>query len=586
MEALTIQSPQIENPDNFNIQLMDHQKAVIHAMLEWEKNPSFPLSLENFHTCYDDPDINVKNSLGILADSVGAGKTHAIVSLSLYNCPQITYEFKIKNVFNSSNINRFRCVERTQTQYHNTTLVLIPHGLFHMWKTVCETADSSLKSYCISTKKMLKNFDPLNNYNIVVVTNTFWRDFNLEHGHIQWGRWVVDEIDSIRIPNNPIVKANFTWFITATPYKLGLFWRGYKRWNHPIRNIGHINKILQKLFGMLSWYKDSPWEWISKMCIRCSPEFIEKSIKLPNIIYQTLVCDQPLSIADINNHNIVPKAVMNHLNGGDIQGAIQRLNGTTSNNLLEAVTDHLQIIVDRREKHHTNLIAKDAKDITIQKSLESVANAKKMLETTTNRFKNLEKDNCPICLDKITQQTAVKCCGRTFCFECIVKSLGTKCICPMCRSKINLNEDLIVYKDLQDEPEVEEKPKNTKSMQLRKLLKEGSEKKTLIFSEYNNTFQTVIQILDEMKINYGILKGNGNVVKSVCQKFQNKQLPVLMLNATFQGSGHNLQAADRIILYHELPSQIKEQVIGRAQRLGRTTSLEVIQLRYDSESLD
>lgn len=580
MEALTIESPKINFEYSSNIQLMDHQLAVVNAMLQWETNPTFPLTLENFESCYDDANINIKNSMGILADSVGAGKTHAVVALSLYQPPTKVYKFRVKNVFLPSNNNRFRCTE-SQSSCLKTTLVLVPHGLFHMWKSVCESFDTTLDYYFVSTKKALNVFNPQNNYNIVIVTNTFWRPFNEKFGTVQWGRWVTDEIDSIKIPNNPVVKTNFIWFITATPFKLGLYWRGYKRWHHPIRNHGYVNKILHDVFGTLSWYKDNPWEWISKVCVRCEPSFIEQSIELPSLQWHTIHCEQPLAIADISQHNIVPEVVMNHLNAGDVKGAILRLNGSKSNNLLEAVTDHLRKNLAKKKKHHEDLVEKKSKQKTIIKCLEEIAVAQKTLDTTVQRFQTIAEDNCPICLDSIQQRAAVRCCGRMFCFECLVKSLGSKCICPMCRSKINLNQDFIVEgeNELPDE-DIETK---TKPFHLRRLLNDNPSARTLIFSEYDNTFHSVIDILKEMNISYGILKGNGHVVKSIIQKFHKGEIPVLMLNASFQGSGHNLQSADRVILYHELPLNLKKQVIGRAQRYGRTESLDIYQFRYKSE---
>ena len=38
-----------------------------------------------------------------------------------------------------------------------------------------------------------------------------------------------------------------------------------------------------------------------------------------------------------------------------------------------------------------------------------------------------------------------------------------------------------------------------------------------------------------------------------------------------------------IIVYHKLTNDMKEQVIGRGQRIGRTTSLNVHYLSYQQE---
>ena len=59
-----------------------------------------------------------------------------------------------------------------------------------------------------------------------------------------------------------------------------------------------------------------------------------------------------------------------------------------------------------------------------------------------------------------------------------------------------------------------------------------------------------------------------------------------MLNAQFFGAGMNLQMATDIIIYHRFSSEMEEQIIGRAQRLGRSINepLNVYFLLHDNES--
>ena len=49
------------------------------------------------------------------------------------------------------------------------------------------------------------------------------------------------------------------------------------------------------------------------------------------------------------------------------------------------------------------------------------------------------------------------------------------------------------------------------------------------------------------------------------------------------GSGLNLQMTTDIIIYHKLTKSMEEQVIGRAQRIGRIDSLKVTYLQFDRE---
>ena len=57
-----------------------------------------------------------------------------------------------------------------------------------------------------------------------------------------------------------------------------------------------------------------------------------------------------------------------------------------------------------------------------------------------------------------------------------------------------------------------------------------------------------------------------------------------MLNAKYFGAGMNLQMATDIVIYHRFNRELEEQVIGRAQRLGRKTTLNIFYLLHDNEN--
>jgi hypothetical protein len=59
-----------------------------------------------------------------------------------------------------------------------------------------------------------------------------------------------------------------------------------------------------------------------------------------------------------------------------------------------------------------------------------------------------------------------------------------------------------------------------------------------------------------------------------------------MLNAQYFGAGINLQMTDDIFIYHRMSSDLEKQVVGRAQRIGRTDKLNIHYLCYDNEYLE
>ena len=107
----------------------------------------------------------------------------------------------------------------------------------------------------------------------------------------------------------------------------------------------------------------------------------------------------------------------------------------------------------------------------------------------------------------------------------------------------------------------------------------------LIFSEYDNSFQRISYKLSEAMIPFKVLKGGVDEQQKNIKKYESGEIKILMLNANNFGAGLNLQRTTDIIIYHQFRTEdLKSQVIGRAQRIGRQTSLNVHYLEYDVQN--
>jgi hypothetical protein len=131
--------------------------------------------------------------------------------------------------------------------------------------------------------------------------------------------------------------------------------------------------------------------------------------------------------------------------------------------------------------------------------------------------------------------------------------------------------------------EVKEKSQITKIDALIKLLKDKPKGRFLLFSNYDQTFENLKQRMTEEGIKFSRVIGSGSVVNKTIQRFTDGEIRVLMLNAINYGSGLNLQMATDIVIYHQLSLELETQVIGRAQRLGRDTELNVYYLLHEHE---
>jgi SNF2 family DNA or RNA helicase len=118
---------------------------------------------------------------------------------------------------------------------------------------------------------------------------------------------------------------------------------------------------------------------------------------------------------------------------------------------------------------------------------------------------------------------------------------------------------------------------------VRDLVEKGlaSNKKFLIFSMYDESFSIIRRELDEHKIDFVEISGSKATRDSKIKKFKEGKVNVVFLNSRFNGAGINLEQATDIILYHEMPASIREQVIGRALRIGREGDLDVHNLVFN-----
>ena len=69
---------------------------------------------------------------------------------------------------------------------------------------------------------------------------------------------------------------------------------------------------------------------------------------------------------------------------------------------------------------------------------------------------------------------------------------------------------------------------------------------------------------------------------NVLNKFKNGDVNIILLNTQYAGSGIDISDATDIIIFHNMGND-KNQAVGRAQRVGRTSSLYIHNLCYSHE---
>lgn len=116
-------------------------------------------------------------------------------------------------------------------------------------------------------------------------------------------------------------------------------------------------------------------------------------------------------------------------------------------------------------------------------------------------------------------------------------------------------------------------------------LSETKTRKVLVFSNFDETLQKIESKLKEENITYWNLRGTPKELATTVENFAEcKTRCALIINSVTYCSGLNLQMATDLVYFHIINSKSHEsQVMGRGQRIGRRSPLNVWYLVYKNE---
>ena len=78
------------------------------------------------------------------------------------------------------------------------------------------------------------------------------------------------------------------------------------------------------------------------------------------------------------------------------------------------------------------------------------------------------------------------------------------------------------------------------------------------------------------------MKGSTSQMVRTLDRFRNGELKVILLNTYYAGSGIDISFATDVVIFHAMGTD-RVQAIGRAQRQGRTSQLNIHTLCYPHE---
>lgn len=465
------------------------------------------------------------------------------------------------------------------------------------------TYHNQISSNLINNINMIKEY--INGIDMEELENTIKSSGNYK---LEWVKYYkgpiferifIDEANSIKIPNMEPIYGKVNWFITSSLEDL-FFPNGRRSLSsgkiliNGIKGNGFIKQV----------FKDNCSKnlvnFLQDMYIKNNDEYITQSFNLPQYIEHKIPCFTPNEVKVL--HGVALPEIMNALNAGDIASAIKYTGceTNTKETIIDRVLYDMNISLAKKkeiltEKQGQMLILEGLPDNeenknkkkNLQKSIklytDSISDITHKIECVKQRIKDTENKDCPICANTISNDCITPCCNNRFCFECIITSLtySNKKECPLCRSKIDLNKLITI----QDEKDIVKKDDKlpTKLETLLTIIKNNPKGKYLIFSEFDHTLNTILQKFNDNNILYDKLMGSSGHITNLIKQYSEGKINALLLNAKHFGSGLNLQMTSDVIIYHRMSKDLEAQIIGRAQRPGRNTSLNVHYLCYENE---
>jgi hypothetical protein len=379
-----------------------------------------------------------------------------------------------------------------------------------------------------------------------------------------WKRFIYDEPNSTEIPGFKKVYAGFTWFITAT-----------------YEQLTSLSSRSRNYLNMLFRYMDH--EVFNNIIIKNPDDYVKQSFRMPDIVIIEHKCFNPQLAGVLRNH--VSDNIIEMINAGDIQNVIRALGGHENSNIVELVT-----------KKHKEDLKRAEFNVEIYRNREGgeesemckfwktrVEEFKKKIADIEERFKKMQEEECPICRCDIETPVMIPCCQHIFCGGCLMGWCQKNPTCPMCRHPAEFsnwvylknNDDILIERDVEEDLERPVSKPETIVRIINKLYENKKDAKIIIFSSWDESFNIISRFLSDADIDFHELKGHVSSRKKIISNYKSGKAPVLFLNSRFNGAGINLQETTDIILYHDMPTDIKTQIIGRANRIGRKQNLNV-----------
>ena len=515
-----------DNP--FKLKLKPHQEALLYRILELdEKAPKTNLPY------------------GIISDKPGSGKTFVILALIYYSI----------NFFNSKGAN----------------IIVVPHNIYGQWVNAIDKFLGKLLKYnCLIEYKeinlLFTNSSILYSYDIIITTPLFYDIFASTVNNIGANvrRVFFDEADSMKNILINSINSTMTWFISAS-----------------ITSVFDPTTLKAKI-GKYELFLPT----LLKNECYCLDEFIDSNIVLPKPNLEKFICKN--FYIDILLSKILDNEQIKFINAHDYSNIKQECNG----NIIKSNQEIVQYLYEYSSKNiiDCNAVLKELEKNKVEApdSRNRTIKKKQLYSQRFDLIKFLARkyNLCSQCFININLEYVKKTpCDDLICSICFEKN---KNICLTCNKLHNI--DTLIDEKINVEKKINEfilKSKYDKLVILNDILDVCGDK-IIIFSEFRglNNYLKNYSINNDIKIEE-LNGGNIKEVDRILIEFRdNLNVKILLIDNAYFGVGLNIEYTTDIIFFHNTDDKIKKQIIGRAQRFGRKSKLNIWELKYYNENIN
>jgi len=516
---LTASSPRAPQPERGQVPLWPHQLAMLRLCADIEARVA-----------------GTDKAVAVIGDVAGAGKTFVVLALTM---------------------SRPGC-----------TVVVVPHNIYGQWRDSIQRFAPSLRckliaDYAAISSLYFQKDELVDGHDLLLVTSLFYSTLASTLATVgkEVARVVFDEADSIAGLLRFRLPAGMVWLVSATVHSLA---------NGSKLTAGAYDVNLADV----------------RSC-RCEPAFVADATRLPEpeetlVVSHDAHADVLVSVmgghdSDINTYDFacVSTAV------------------STAKEALETLT--VGCVAEIKDCTEALEALLDTPEIDTKEYEKRLASANARLEAVRRRMS--EAEMCPICYEPLDGDVAVaKCCANPFCESCVRGWVKVNPKCPLCRAALK-----VVCMRKQSSLPVSVRPADDKVQpaggqyhtrrELDKVqnallviagrLEESPDARFIVFSDSGGI---LTRIARGLAVGSGALDGgSAKAIEKGANAFRSGETRVLMADSSLFGCGMDFPFVTDVLIMHDLSADMTHQVIGRAQRPGRTSRLRVFKFLHDNE---